>query len=685
MDCKNGVTQKTHNPDHTAREDLNSVDFVNVNTAPSSPRDKQLHSDDHVSYTLRVENDYVYHAHTNQVKADIDYLTDTTQVKAILHDYARPHHVKEGIPVPSVDQQILESQSRIFRELWPDPTPEAIDSHPEFCELYSDIKSFYLPNFLGARRTLESGLHLQSWETLLQGYHDAEICFFLRYGWPVGYHKESPPAHAHDNHPSARAHASHVKAFIQEELKYKAIVGPFDSPPFSPWTHRSPIMTRPKKNSEKRRIIIDLSYPEGLGVNAGINISCIYGRNTTYTLPNISDFSALVQKLGPGAWAWKADLSRAYRQLRVDPLDTPLLGLAFREKVYVDLCPSFGCRSSSASCQRVASAVVYLMRKQGWHVLAFLDDFAGIEVSESQAQQAYGHFLQLTSELGLQLAVEKCAPPTQVIQWLGYDINIPRMILSIPQEKMHQILQECKRWANRAKASKTMIQSLVGRLIHIANCIPHARKFVTRILSTLRYMSAADQSWTSISTEFKTDVAWFLNYAHNSNGLTLISPPLDPIPIECDSSLLGAGGNSNDKCYFWEYSASHRDKYAHIHHLEAINLIVAYRTLCPLPSAGKKIVITTDNQGSAYALATGRTKDSVLAACARELWLEAAKADHYIEIKHQLGDNIPLADALSRAHSDHRKAKLAADLILKRNLTIVNPVLSGYVFFTDGI
>lgn len=144
-------------------------------------------------------------------------------------------------------------------------------------------------------------------------------------------------------------------------------------------------MTRPKKNTNKRRVIIDLSFPEGDLVNDGIIIKSIYGPDTTYTLPSIVDLTANVQSLGEHAWIWKADLARAYRQLSLDPIDTPLLAMAFKGETFVDLCPSFGCRSSSSACQRVAAAVVYWMITIGWTVLAFLDDFAGIQGSEEKA------------------------------------------------------------------------------------------------------------------------------------------------------------------------------------------------------------------------------------------------------------------------------------------------------------
>lgn len=195
-------------------------------------------------------------------------------------------------------------------------------------------------------------------------------------------------------------------------------------------------------------------------------------------------------------------------------------------------------------------------------------------------------------------------------------------------------------------------------------------------------MNASAREWTTIGSEFKADVQWFLAYSRQANGISLIAPVKDIIYMECDSSLEGGGGNSDTYFYKWNYPKSHIDKYPSIHMLEAINLLIAYRTLCPQSgTAGKCVVIATDNLASHFALTTGWTKDPVLGLCARELWLEAARADHDIEIIHKEGTAIPLADALSRYHFDPAKAALALQLAADLNLTELCPVLSGYAFF----
>ena len=80
-----------------------------------------------------------------------------------------------------------------------------------------------------------------------------------------------------------------------------------------------------------------------------------------------------------------------------------------------------------------------------------------------------------------------------------------------------------------------------------------------------------------------------------------------------------------------------------------------------------KIVVHTDNMASKFALTTGKTKDPVLAACSRQLWLDASVADHTVEIRHKPGALIPLPDALSR-FNEPSKRLLANSLIQQKAL-----------------
>lgn len=112
-------------------------------------------------------------------------------------------------------------------------------------------------------------------------------------------------------------------------------------------------------------------------------------------------------------------------------------------------------------------------------------------------------------------------------------------------------------------------------------------------------------------------------------------------------------------------------------------MVVAFRTLVlPKNLAPAAVTIWTDNLGSSFALESGRTKDSTLSACARELWLMAANTNCTITIRHKHGHLIQLADALSRMNHNKQKADLVESLVSAKGLLFVKPVLNNYVFFT---
>lgn len=225
-----------------------------------------------------------------------------------------------------------------------------------------------------------------------------------------------------------------------------------------------------------------------------------------------------------------------------------------------------------------------------------------------------------------------------------------------------------------------MIQSILGKLVYISACVNQGRKFVSRILQTLRSMGS--KNWMWINDEFRRDIEWFQKYAAASNGVHLYAITRPAIIIECDSSTIGAGGSSGRFCYRWKYSSSHIRNFPVIHQLEAVNVVVAFKTLASLHDIkAAKVTIFTDNSASSYALQTGKTKDSVLASCSRQLWLEAARSDHEIVIVHKPGSELVLADALSRRVSEKAKADLADSIIQTGNMIVVPPCLNEYVFF----
>ena len=202
----------------------------------------------------------------------------------------------------------------------------------------------------------------------------------------------------------------------------------------------------------------------------------------TLTYPSVDDITTSLCKLGPAAQIFKIDISRAFRQIKVDPGDVDLLGIRFQDQYFIDLSVPFGYRHGSKIFQRCTDSIRHIMAKHGFPGLHnYIDDliFTGLP---SKIHLAYEFLKNLLSELGLDISDKKLVPPSTSAVCLGILIDTVDRIIAIPQKKLQEIVHMCKNWETKTYCSKNQLQSLLGSLLYITKCVKPARIFLNRIL-----------------------------------------------------------------------------------------------------------------------------------------------------------------------------------------------------------
>ena len=197
-----------------------------------------------------------------------------------------------------------------------------------------------------------------------------KLPMFLKFGFPLDFPKneECNLKSTEESHSSAIQYREHVDMYLSDEIGHQAIAGPYDQPPYGDATHISPFMS----DSEKRRVIIHLSWPVGASINHFTRPN-IY-LNTAYKLqyPIVDDITAYLRELGPKALIYKIDLSRAFRLLPIDPSDYNLLCLKWGNRCYSDkFCP-FGQRFGSLSCSRLSDFFRYVMYQNNHVIFSYV-------------------------------------------------------------------------------------------------------------------------------------------------------------------------------------------------------------------------------------------------------------------------------------------------------------------------
>ena len=116
---------------------------------------------------------------------------------------------------------------------------------------------------------------------------------------------------------------------------------------------------------------MDMSFPAGSSVNDGIDESLC-----SLTYVGIGDAVKGIAERGQGMQLAKVDDKSAYRNVPVHPDDRWLMGMFWREGLFVDTTLHLGLRLAPIIFTALADAAERMTRREGvGFVIHYLDDF----------------------------------------------------------------------------------------------------------------------------------------------------------------------------------------------------------------------------------------------------------------------------------------------------------------------
>ena len=385
----------------------------------------------------------------------------------------------------------------------------------DILQVHSKIRQSQLPNFLGCRIPVKGQLHAHIWREYLSDYWDKQLPDLIDYGFPIDFDRTCPLLSTEKNHSSAQQFPRDIEAYLDNEVTYNAMYGPFHKKPIS--MHISPLMTREKPGSDNRRTIVDLSWPHGSSVNHGVERNKYLQAYYHLSYPSVDHIVDYLKPLGPGALIYKVDISRAFRHLRIDPGDLDLLGL-HHKSYYLDGSLAFGFRHGSFFFQKCSDAIRYIMTKFGYpNLLNYIDDLIYIGLP-SNITASYDFLLHLLQELGLDISENKLVAPSTSVVCLGILVDSVNQTISIPKEKLAEIVKLCNTWTDKTSCTKSHLQSLLGSLLYITKCVRPARFFLNRMLQVLR--DNHSNGHIRLTEDFAKDLNWFNTFLCSYNGVT---------------------------------------------------------------------------------------------------------------------------------------------------------------------
>ena len=263
-------------------------------------------------------------------------------------------------------------------------------------DVHDKVKTSGKYNFEGCKIRINNHMNMLYLRNLLADYKDQQLCDLLEFGFPIGYKGDnsvlkevnSKSIWKYRNHKGAEEFPQEMLSYLEKESLNKAIIGPFKASPFESGIKISPLNSLPKRDTEERRVILDLSYPRGASINDHISREEYLDNKIDLVYPKVDDFIQLIKQKGKGCLLFKKDLRRAYRQIPICPSNYNLVAFSWRKHIFCDTVLSMGMRSAAYICQRVTNAISFIMFKLGIAILNYLDDLASAE-TEQNAQFAY--------------------------------------------------------------------------------------------------------------------------------------------------------------------------------------------------------------------------------------------------------------------------------------------------------
>lgn len=483
--------------------------------------------------------------------------------------------------------------------------------------------------------------------TILEGTsHAWDLYQGFKYGFRIP-HTPSPWTHPIRNHTSCSRNAAFLDQYIAKELQAGRIVGPFSSLP--PHCIISPLGLVPKQEAGAFRVIHDLSFPKGQGVN-----DLIPNHLTSVSYEDFEYVVKLVCRAGHGSLISKVDIQNAFRIMPIHPKDIHLFGFFWKDSYYLDKCLPMGCSLSCALFEKFSSSLqsALLSKFSFTSVSHILDDFIFISPADSPlCQQQLEAFISISDYAGIPIKASKTIHPATCVPIHGILVDTMLMQARLPGDKVSRLLDLVSSFSRKRSARLKLCQSLLGHLSFACKVVHPGRPFLHRMFDRLRGRLNPNH-FIRIPHHVRSDCAIWSVFLSDYNGISILSPPapLDSLRLQLfsDASAWGCVALFGARWFQLPWRGEWRKK--HINILEFIPIFLALDTWGN-SFHHSSLTFRCDNQAVVEVLNAGTTRDPDMLMVLRAITLLALRLNVSICAVHVPGRINILADRLSRTQA----------------------------------
>jgi hypothetical protein len=247
-----------------------------------------------------------------------------------------------------------------------------------------------------------------------------------------------------------------------------------------------------------------------------------------------------------------------------------------------------------------------------------------------------------------------------VVRHLGFIINTQLLTVSIPQDKRNAILDLLASVVSKSQVTMKLYHLLIGKLIWASQVMPPARAYLSNFLALLRIAQQRRFRVVNLVACHLHDLAWFQRTLVQWDGVYLFDNRDWELSnnnvFAGDATPLFGGGVYTSTLHYSFYAFC--PSCIHVHNMDSQSLEMA-NFLISILSIGhhashRRILWLTDNQANVWNFAKGRSDDTFVSDCIRDIMSYAIIRQIDIRLFHcpRSSPLITPADDLSRGFHD---------------------------------
>ena len=388
----------------------------------------------------------------------------------------------------------------------------------------------------------------------------------------------------------------------------------------------SRVFTVPKKDSQERRLILDLSILNTF-------IEC-----PSFKMLTLKEIKLLLPR---NFWTTSLDLKDGFWHVPVSPSRRAFLCFRWRNQFWQFRAMPFGLCVAPRIFTKVIAHVVKVLAKAGIWCLPYLDDLLIVASSKEECEFNTRKAIEILNSLGWILNSKKSRlVPAQAFTWLGVFFDLREHTASTPTDTMSSFQDLLTHLILAPTISVRDIMRLQGLANWISLQDPIVRLILPRTRRLIKSLRRAGlDTPLTLSNSAKLSLCRWIKGPPIPQSLGSPSPN---IIIQTDACLSGWGFQIDNKLFSGSFSKSMT------YSINVLETLTVWFSLLMIKEKGVVIQVLTDNSSAIAAIRRNSSLTFHLSSLSDLIWRRAARLNWTLTISHIQGSFNIVADQLSR-------------------------------------